>query len=111
MINPEYTMMLETFMETAKAQNQELVDGAVFIFIPSGASESNESSVLSWLPDSSKKNSGLVWHDVFMSLLWALLRSGVEPSVLIDMVDHAKGNVGEVRSRDLSDEFECGEIN
>ena len=111
MINPEYAMMLEAFMETARAQNQELVEGAVFIFIPSGDSGSNESSVLSWLPDTDSKSSGAVWHSVFMSLVWALLRSGVEADVLTDIINHANKNLDSVRSNDITDDFSLGEIN
>ena len=111
MINPEYTMMLEAFMETARAQNQELVDGAVFIFIPSGDTDLNESSVLSWLPDSGSQKNGAVWHNVFMSLVWALLRSGVEADVLTDMISYADKNISMVRSSDITDTFSCGEVN
>jgi len=109
-INPEYSMMLETFMETAKAQNQKLVDGAVFIFIPPSA-EPSESSVLSWMPEYCERDSGLVWHDVFVSLLWTLLNAGVEQSVLRDMVDYAATNLNHIKSSNLIETFGGGEPN
>ena len=112
-MDPEYAMMLETFMETAKAQNQKLVDGAVFIFVPPVAEGENGASVLSWMPEYCEREVGMVWHDVFVSLLWALINAGVDTKTLKEMVDYAATNSDSIKSSDLMESFKVkgGEVN
>ncbi len=111
MNNPEYHMMLETFMETAKMQNQKLVDGAVFIFVPRMSKDDRGASILTWMPDNDDSDEGSVWHDVFVSLLWALLNAGVKDGVLKNMIDYASKNLDKTKSTDLMETFEGGEVN
>jgi hypothetical protein len=110
MIGTEYTMMLEAFMETAKSQNQELVDGAVFVFVPQGG-DANEATILSWISDHCERSDGLVWHDVFVAMLWTLLKSGVEGDVLRAMVEYAIKKQDLIDTSDVSEFFGEGELN
>lgn len=110
MIATEYTMMLEAFMETAKAQNQELIDGAVFIFVPAGGN-SNEATLLSWMSDHCKRSNGVVWHDAFIGMIWTLLNSGVEEKVLVDMIKYVSSRKGDVTTTNVIDAFGEGELN
>lgn len=110
MIATEYTMMLEAFVETAKAQNQELVDGAVFIFVPANGN-SNEATLLSWMSDHCKRSDGLVWHDAFIGMIWTLLKSGVEKKVLVDMIEYVASRSNEIKTTNVADAFGEGELN
>lgn len=106
----EYTMILEAFMETAKAQNQELVDGAVFIFVPAGGN-ANEATVLSWMSDHCDRSDGLVWHDAFIAMLWTLLKSGVDADILRGMIEYAAEKVEKISTTDVSACFGEGDLN
>jgi len=106
----EYLMLLESFMETAKAQNQQLIDGAVFIFVPSGGN-ANEATLLSWISEHCERSDGLVWHDAFIAMLWTLLKSGVEAQVLRDMVEYAVKKKDAISTTDVSQAFEEGDLN
>lgn len=104
MIGTEYAMMMESFIENAKAQNQELIDGAVFIFVPSGGNV-YEATLLSWISEHCDRSDGLVWHDAFIAMLWTLLKSGVEPQVLKDMVEYAAKRQSAISATDVSSVF------
>lgn len=110
MLDPEYAMMLESFMQTAKSCNQQLVDGAVMIFVPRGG-ETADSTVVSWMPDHVDKDAGLIWHDIFLTMLWTLMNAGVSGEILTDMVSYAVKHSGSISSSDLSAQFVEEEAN
>lgn len=107
MMGPEYTMMLEAFMDLTRASDNDLVDGAVFIFVPA-KSTAKEATILSWMPDN-EKTEGMVLHDVLLALIWTLMNAGIDKDTLHEMVDFAERNV--VPSSDVSSMFGDGVAN
>jgi len=110
-MNPEYAMLLETFMETAKAQNQSLVDGAIFVFIPRDGTSPADASIFSWISEESERSAGHVWHDAFISMLWALIKSGVGVKEIRKMIDYAEDHVESITASELESAFEEGDLN
>ena len=108
--DPQFLMLLETFMETAKACDPNIIDGAVFMFIPKGGG-AGSSSVIAWIPEETDKDDSSVWHDSYLSLVWTLLKSGVDPLGLHGIIDYAADNLSEVDTQNLQSMFTEGEAN
>lgn len=101
MVDPKIVMMLQTFMETAKAQDADLIDGAAMIFIPRDGNAST-ATVMSWLPDEeNRRPHGVIWHDVFIALMWSLLKGGLEPDALREMTEYSISNIDNIRTSAL----------
>lgn len=94
-------MLVESFIEHAKQQDQAVLDGAIFVFLPRD-SHPTDASLFSWVSDESDKEQSHVWHDVFVSMLFALFKTGVDLSTVKEMVDHAAKHVQTVTAN-LSD--------
>ena len=63
------------------------------------------------MSDTCKRSDGLVWHDVFIAMLWTLLRSGVDGDVLKDMVEYAIEKQNLIKTSDVSKLFGEEELN
>ena len=92
MTDPKFAMMVESFMEHAKQQDQSVLDGAMFIFLPRD-SQPTDASLFSWVSDDGDKQQSQVWHDVFVAFLFALLKTGVDLATIREMADHAAKHV------------------
>jgi hypothetical protein len=86
--SPEFKLMIEGFLEYAKQQNDDLVEGALFIFIPDGGDASNM-SILSWVPVDRGKDIGNVWQEAFIALVWTLMSAGITPIDIHRQVNYA----------------------
>jgi len=95
MTDPRFAMMIESFMEHAKQQDQSILDGAMFIFLPRD-SEPMDASLFSWISDDSNKQQPQVWHDVFVAILFALFKTGVDLTTVKEMANHAAKHVENV---------------
>lgn len=87
----KYSMLLDSFLELAKQQDQSIIDGAVMVFIPRDGM-SKDASLFVWLSDSSEKTQANIWHDTFVAMLFALLKNGVDKEILHELVDFADNN-------------------
>ena len=106
----EYKMMLESFMENIKSQDDELVDGGLLVFIPANSTAA-QASILSWLPEHSTKDAGRVWHEMFVSILWTLLQAEIPAEILHEIVDYAAHYVDNITSKDVVSMFNIDEVN
>ena len=88
MSDTNFQMLVESFMEHAKKQDQEIVDGGVFIFLPKDGG-ATDASLFSWVSDSSNKTATDVWHDSYMAMLFALLKTGANAAMLHQATDYA----------------------
>lgn len=111
MVDPEFSMMLAAFMETAKRQNADLVDGAALIFIPRDGN-AQTATVMSWLPDEdNRRPKGVIWHDTFIALMWSLLKGGLDPNALREMTEYSIANMGTIRAGTLDELLDDGDLN
>jgi hypothetical protein len=110
MMSTEFSMMLEAFMELAKQQDQKLLDGAVMVFLPAGG-HANDASIFAWVSEETEKEAPNVWHDVFVAMLFALLKSGVDPTALHELIEFAKVNVLDIVAKAVESPFEDGPAN
>jgi hypothetical protein len=101
MSDPKFGMLVESFMEHAKQQDQSVVDGAVFIFLPRDGG-AIDASLFSWVPDEGGKKTSEVWHDVYLAMLYALIKTGVDIPTLHEVIDYAAKNIGAITAN-LSD--------
>jgi len=85
---PEFTMMLEGFLEHTKQQNSELIEGAVMIFIPDNR-DATQAAILSWIPIDRGKEAGAVFSEVFVSLVWTLMSGGLTADDLHGYIDYS----------------------
>jgi hypothetical protein len=99
--NLKFGMLVESFMEHAKQQDQSVVDGAVFIFLPREGG-ATDASLFSWVSDDGTKETSQVWHDVYLAMLFALLKTGVDLETIHEMADHAAGHIENI-SANMSD--------
>jgi len=91
-MNPEFAMLVESFMEHAKQQDQSVIDGALFVFLPRD-SQPTDASLFSWVSDDTDKQQSQVWHDVFVAMLFALFKTGVDLPTIKEMAEHAAKHV------------------
>lgn len=108
--NPKYAMLLESFLEHAKQQDQSVIDGAVMVFIPRGGL-SKDASLFVWLSETTEKTQANIWHDTFVAMLFALLKSGVESEILYDLIDFAEENMDGMSARVTDTAFDAGDPN
>lgn len=95
MIDPKFGMLVESFMEHAKQQDQSVIDGAIFVFLPHDGG-ATDASLFSWISDEGSKKTSEVWHDVYLAMLYALLNTGVDLKTLHELADYADSNMGDV---------------
>lgn len=95
MNDPKFSMLVESFMEHAKQQDQSVTDGGIFVFLPRDGG-ATDASLFSWVSDNSEKKTADIWHDAYMAMVYALLHTGVDAPTLHEMADHAAGNVGKM---------------
>ena len=108
--NPEFSMMLEAFMDLAKQQDQELLDGAIMIFLPTEG-HANDASIFAWVSDATERKAPSVWHDVFIAMLFALIKSGVDPNALHELIAFAETNVEGIVASAVESPFDEGPTN
>jgi hypothetical protein len=108
MTDPKFSMLVESFMEHAKKQDQSALDGAMFIFLPRD-SQPTDASMFSWVSDDGTKQQSQVWHDIFVAMLFALFKTGVDLKTIKEMADHAAEHVERVTAN-LTDADDINEV-
>jgi hypothetical protein len=110
MMDAEYEMMLQSFLEHAKKQDQTALDGAVMIFLPPGGS-ALDASIFAWVSELADRTPSSVWHDSFVSMLFALIKAGVDMPTLHELVDFAEANADGIVARTVDTELELEPAN
>jgi hypothetical protein len=83
-----FRMMVEGFMEHAKQQEADLVEGAVMAFIPRGGDASTV-SILSWVPNTERSDPSTIWQEAFVAMVWTLMAAGLSLEDLHDTMQYA----------------------
>ncbi|MHC4371766.1 MAG: hypothetical protein ACYSW8_29475 [Planctomycetota bacterium] len=105
MSDPKFGMLVESFMEHAKQQDQSVVDGAIFVFLPKDGG-AVDASLFSWVSETGNKKTSEVWHDVYLAMLYALLKTGVDVETLHELVQYAAKNMGTISANLSESPFE-----
>jgi len=85
---PAFKMMMESFLEHAKTQGDELIEGAIFLFIPEGGNAST-ASLLSWVPVNLGKDPAVVWQEGFIAMVWTLMSAGLTEENIHQHISYA----------------------
>lgn len=102
--DPQFAMLLDSFLSLAQEQDQSIIEGAVMVFIPTGGS-SSDASLFTWVSELSDQEIKDIWHDTFIAFLFALLKAGVGEETLAEIVAHAAAHIDQVTSEEADQMF------